>query len=477
MVVSASHPGYDNHLTDRQEPSVTEAFRHSKQVGQFLRAFFARMDVAGVRYCVLHGYDGLPDFAPSDVDMVVDGQGYCTIEGIIRSTAKQFGLRVVQRLHYDVPYCFFYVLAFRQEDGAPGFIQLDFLYDPIGIGRYGMTSDALLVGRRKEKEFYAPSASVEACYLFIKKAVKDVLLTHHETRIRELFEIEKEATAALLQRYFGRRVAERVVGRLASGDALEDRSLLRAARLSFWVHGFLFRPWRGVAKLGFLAGRLLKRLLAPTGVVVVLVAPDGGGKSAVAECLATRLRSAFRRVDRIHWRPYLLPPPRKLFQPWRWRETEQPNTAPHARRRKGRFGSIVRFLYYVMDYLLGYFPKVYWPKARTSLVLVERYYYDFLVDMDRHRLDLPEWLPGGLLLFIPEPDLTVFLIGEAKTIHSRKQELSVEAIEEQLKRMNALAKRVTRLVNVSVEKSLTEEVAVVEDAILGALEARLASDD
>jgi hypothetical protein len=105
---------------------------------------------------------------------------------------------------------------------------------------------------------------------------------------------------------------------------------------------------------------------------------------------------------------------------------------------------------------------------------MERYYYDFLVDMDRHRLDLPHWLPGALFPTIPKPDLLVLLVGEAKTIHSRKQELPVEVIAEQLGRMELLSQRIDGVVTVSVEQPLEEEVEMIEDAILGTLEARLA---
>ncbi len=453
--------------------SQLEKFRYSEKVGEFLSAMFRRFNEAGVCYCVLNSYEQLPEFTASDVDMAIDKVGLKKVESIIFDLAETMGFKVINKLYYDVPLCYYYILSFRDADGQPGFIQLDFMNDEMGIGRYFLKTSCLLAGRRKFKQFYIPSLVMEACYLFIKKIVKQTLLPAHEEKLRHLLNQDRNEINRLLEPYFGSKNLPDIEILIQGKDYREQAKLLKTLKQAITIRHRICMPHLVAFKFLWLGNRILQRINQPTGLVVALLSPDGGGKSTIADQILKRLRYGFRNTRRMHWRPYLLPPPRKILWPRKWREAELPNDDPHALPPKNRFISFLRFIYYLADYILGFFPKILWPKIRTNLVVMQRYYYDFLIDMARFRLNLPSYLPRLFLPLVPRPDLVIRLNGPPEVLYERKQEIPLQEINRQLGALESLSTLFCNVHEVRVDQPLDKEVAEVENLIINELEKRL----
>jgi energy-coupling factor transporter ATP-binding protein EcfA2 len=157
----------------------------------------------------------------------------------------------------------------------------------------------------------------------------------------------------------------------------------------------------------------------PRDVSVVVVGPDGAGKSTLARSLVGALSAEVRVVHR-HWRPGLLPPPSALLRHGEWTGAGgRPGAqAPHT-----TVVSWVLLVYYWLDFLLSAVRDRRAGPGRR-LVLVERGWLDAAVDPRRYRLAVPpgavEWL-GRLL---PRPDLALVLAGPAAILSERKGELS-----------------------------------------------------
>jgi thymidylate kinase len=65
------------------------------------------------------------------------------------------------------------------------------------------------------------------------------------------------------------------------------------------------------------------------------------------------------------------------------------------------------------------------------LVLIDRYYYDFLVDQRRYRLNVPDWLVRFGLCLIRQPDLVFLLDAPPEVLLTRKQELTFDETSRQ----------------------------------------------
>jgi len=464
-------------MTDRGDPVLEmhddQAFRNSAMVGRYLSAFFERLNENKIRYCVLHSYEDLPAYAPSDVDMAVASADLQKAETVLFEVSDSLGFKVIQKLYYDIPRCYYYVVFFRDDVGTPGFVQLDLLNDDRGLGRYFMKTETLLEGRRQYNGFYVPSVPVEACYLLIKKIIKGRSSPEHEARLKALLEEDCESVTGMITRYFGKESGSDVQKLIKGAGPSDLTAIAKRLRKALTLRQEMLKPHLRVLSILWFARRTLERLLCPTGLVTVFISPDGGGKSTVADLVLHRLRYGFRYVKKMHWRPYLLPPPRKLFSPTTWKEPEAPNYDPHGLPSKGKAGSVARFLYYFCDYALGYAPKALWPKIRTHLVVFERYYYDFLIDTRRFRLAIPFWLPRAFLPFVPKGDIIFVLSGPAEVFYERKQEIRLEEIRRQLDAIDRFSAGMRHVCRVRVDQPIADEVCRIEDAIVEALEKRL----
>ena len=174
------------------------------------------------------------------------------------------------------------------------------------------------------------------------------------------------------------------------------------------------------------SARIMRRIAHPTGLVVGVVGPDGVGKSTLATHLEQAGAGVFRRSVRLHVGPGVLPPPALLLG-----RKASTGDNPHGQVPSGSLGSTVRTAYLVMDTLVGWPQKVWAPRLRSSLVILERGLHDLMVDPRRYRLTKPPGLVRHLARILPQPDLGS-LQAPATVIHHRKPELPIDEIERQL---------------------------------------------
>lgn len=463
----------DNEQRATIDNTMDNDFRFSKKVGTFLTKLFETFNLEKLCYCVLHSYEGLPAYTNSDVDMAVASGDLKKCEEIIFDVSDLLGFRVIQKLYYDIPRCYYYVVFFRDDDGAPGFVQLDVLNDDHGIGRYILKTKTILEGRQRFNGFYIPSAPVEACYLLIKRTIKGQVLPEHADKLSRLFQEGGKAVDNFVASCFGVEHMGEILRLVEGMESSDQRDVILSLRKALLFRYRTLAPHLRILALLWFIKRVWERMVFPTGLIAILISPDGGGKSTVADLLLQRLRFGFRNAKRIHWRPYLLPPPNKLFSPERWKEPEAPNHEPHKSAPKGIINSIARFFYYLTDFVLGYFPKVLWLKMRTHLVVFERYYYDFLIDTKRFRFTIPSWLPYLFLPFVPKGDILLVLSGSAEVLYKRKQEIPLHEIRRQLDAIERLSKRLDNVCRVNVDQPIMDEVLQIESAIVETLEERL----
>ncbi|MEZ4688112.1 MAG: hypothetical protein R3B47_19240 [Bacteroidia bacterium] len=65
---------------------------------------------------------------------------------------------------------------------------------------------------------------------------------------------------------------------------------------------------------------------------------------------------------------------------------------------------------------------------RGKIVLYDRYYFDFIVDLKRSNISMGAALPRALYALVQAPDLNIFLYADTEVIRKRKQELDAGTI-------------------------------------------------
>jgi thymidylate kinase len=167
---------------------------------------------------------------------------------------------------------------------------------------------------------------------------------------------------------------------------------------------------------------------AARGRFVVLVGPDGVGKTSVARALLAQHRGP---AAYFHFLPPL---------DGRWEAEPDPTSMPRPKARGG--GSVIlgwiRLVRNAVRCWVGYLKSVRPALKRGSLIVGDRWMYGYIVQPDAMKFHGPELLARAVLRLLPRPHLVVNLAAPPTVVRERKQELTLSQIEQELLAWSAL---------------------------------------
>jgi thymidylate kinase len=394
----------------QRDKAPTKDSAQGYSLSHFLRLLFRLCDENGIRYCVLHSWRGLPDELPSDLDLAVHPRDRAKLPSVFQGLLNE-GYRPVQHRHHEGGHRFDFVWFEPQGMSSAG---IDVADEYREHGMILWRGEELVRRRWRFNGFWVADPAIEFAYTLAKKALKGTLPQHQTERLKVLVnELGKPQAQRIAAELFGARWKERVVEACANGSL---SNLLGELKKKLWLRKLRSDPLNPVRKVLGDVPRLIGRWFKPTGIFLVILGPDGVGKSTLVGRLAESLdQAAFNGFHIYHWRPMVIAPQK---------ETGVPSTDPHDEPPRGTLGSIVTLFGVLLDYWLG-FAFVLRPfLARSGLIVFDRYYHDLLIDPIRYRYGGPMWLAEFLGRFIPPPDL-LFLVLDAgdEVILSRKREV------------------------------------------------------
>ena len=200
------------------------------------------------------------------------------------------------------------------------------------------------------------------------------------------------------------------------------------------------------------------------GMFIVFEGTDGSGKTTIIDALPEYLEGRYEKQDIVyyHWRPCYIKSPNKDSNT----NTEKIVTNPHEKPAYGKVVSMAKFLYFNLDYVLGYWFKIRKEIKSGKLVIFDRYFYDYYLDKARYRLNISDRTLDAFKWMIPQPDRTFLLVGDAVMLYKRKQEISVEEIQKQIYKIKRCKEKFANSVIIDVDKSIIEIVETVVKNIM-----------
>ena len=172
-------------------------------------------------------------------------------------------------------------------------------------------------------------------------------------------------------------------------------------------------------------------------LIVVVIGPDGSGKTFLIDFLKKNFLKKNYSTQRIHLKPSLL----------KSKITKVSN--PHSKPVRSNLTSCLKLLFWLISYytffLINFFLRT------KKIFFFDRYVHDIIVDPLRYRIKIDKKILFILSLF-PNPDFWCFMTGDPKKIWSRKKEVKFDILKIQLNKYRKLKKKFKNSLSISKRK-------------------------
>lgn len=401
---------------------------HPAAESRHLDLFFDYLNKNKITYCVMNNYIDYPEVIPSDIDITISEAVFEDLDKHIQRFATETQLLITQKIWHGYNKCA-YILSpailnhrFR--------LQLDFFVDFTAKGYWKLINhEDMIASAVTYKNFYIPSPYVEIVFLLMRRIIKGDASASKIEEIRSLYR-KSQAHKTEMTTVFGTEMTDFVDAAVRNPEEILITHLAFSRR-------FLRRYSSNRSKLFYKLKyrtkeipRLIQRIKHPVGLAICFLSPDGGGKTTIISGVENALSGSFHGVCKRYWRPGLLPHMGRL-KFWNPSLVSDSNPDPHGHGPQNPVKSFIRFCYYLTDFVIGFYARVAPMRIRKQLVIFDRYYFDYLVDLHRYKMTIPKWIPRLFLRLVPKPDITFVLDSPAEVMLARKQELSFDEIERQ----------------------------------------------
>lgn len=445
--------------------------RHAK----ILQCFLQALENKGVRYVILKNDDGLPFKNYSkDVDIIIDPGYYKIASELLQKCYTENGISHYKIHKFERLRCWYGFnpttkLAIHI-DLLEGFLHKGFEMFPFEM----IYSHAY---KNKNGVYVLDSLLGNVILLMHSTICYHTIKEKYAIRIAKGYKENKQNIDSLLQQLLGFKTSLKMIQLLKENDyhAISAKGKWFSHKSKKRI--LLSRPLFTLANVADFLFEKINRVIINRERYTALLsvhAPDGTGKTTFIQQLSEQLGFYFvcdagDLVQIYHHRPNILPNIGAVGEKAGVMRQDKNFTEPHRAKPAGFISSLIRMIYYWIDYVIGV-PLILRKNAQfDKITIFDRYIYDFLVDPYRTRIKLPHWIRKIFSQLVKQPRIVFVLDANADTIYARKQELSKEEIERQLhefRKLSNLGKRVHFLdATQTPEKIAQDAIKIVIDEL------------
>ena len=400
----------------------------------------------------------------------MDSKNADKVSSLILRLSQELGWVLFRHRNKDKLLSFIF---YNPNDSMNDILWID-IYHPVNFRGMPLIPEEFFLNNRVSFDnFFIPAPGCEAALTLSKELLGEggVKLRDRE-KVYAKAKDDPERFLSVLSFSFGKKQANKLLELIYSREWETFGELRGSLALKLIINSLKRNPVTQVVSwLRYLKDVFYERMLSPMGFFLVLIGPDGVGKSSVSERLLSDARETFDGCKIYHFRPSILPELRTL---WSWvkerfslkrRSVDTKEMKIHDKNfsaAKSKLFWFIRILYYTIDFMLGYLPIRY-EKGKGKLVIFDRYYYEYFIQQSNSRMY--KLMLFILSRFVPKPDAVVYLTDSPVNIYKRKQELSQEEIQRQSHLYEEIINRLPNGRKVLVDSGLDTTVERVKKVI------------
>jgi thymidylate kinase len=419
-----------------------------------IQPFFDAMHKESLSYCVCGNFENLPEHTSHDVDIWTDNIE--RVEKLLYETAKSVNFILFLRNKIaNGSNNFFYT---ENENSEFDVVRIDLLKECAWKSIVPLvTSKDIKESIVKYRHFYVADRSSETAMQFLYSLLNTGMVKDkYKNKIFECRNDEKFKT--LITKAVGKKTAIVIFKHInnLNWDKIQmlkgKLRIIATGRALLHMNIARLKMFKDFIKTG------IDRLLHPSGLFIAFIGTDGAGKTTITGEMEEFISKAFLVNKKFYWRPYKFPPLRKVFGINKIHDKNPEVNKDITEQRQENFNffvSSVKFLYYVLDYIIGILllrPII----SKGGLLLFDRYFYDMIVYPQRFAMKPPICFMKFFSKLVPKPDITFFLYADAALLHDRKKEICIVELSEQLKNYNELISGLPNSYKIDSTKSLRE---------------------
>jgi len=403
-------------------------------IGSLVRRFFRGMDEVDLPWAVLRGSEGLPDYTRYDIDLLIHPDDTDRAEDVLRAAAEHEGwsmVRIVDKFAYRC--CMLISLGPDRR-----YLPIDFFggchhrFYPIADGAYGL--DARV--RNDDDVAVVPSGFGAVVALLKELTRHDSFKENSRDEVRDGAQQDPDSFRRAVQGVLSSDLTDRLLAACQVDDWSAVESLVPEIRQQVQSTRSRISPYA----IQFFMSNVHHHLNPPMSGFVVLLGPDGSGKSTIADVVAEELyKKPFKICQRYEYNFRIMPEMKRLKSALGRMMGREVTVAPviepgtegsGMNQDHGMLRGMGYVTYYALDFILGRI-ILFKLRGRGALLMFARYYHDYYYQLGYG--NVPRWYLRMLECFIPKPDLLIYLDRSAEDIYHGKPELDLDEIKRQQK--------------------------------------------
>lgn len=400
----------------------------NKQLPIVVPAIFKYLN-KNTTYAVLRNAEGLPYHNKSrDIDILISRKQYKSAKKDLVEIITNLDFKIISFFESE-RICTF--VCGKVNEIATELVQFDFFFHTSAYGVILLSADKVLETRIFDGNIYHVTKEYEFLdkYLYLKYIGK-----HYPTKYSKLEELMFVSSSlnGILEENFG----------LLNYSDLKNLSTKKFRKIINTRNRNYILKKHILNKLSF-RYYYLKNKISPKGYSIGFTGPDGVGKTTVIEQIQSIYNALYKEIPLYHFRPSLIGNLGEVaHSAGLKKEVDRDYSKPHRGEKTNIFSSLIRLLYYSIDYICGYFLQIRKFLNQRNIVIFDRYYTDIICDSRRSRIYLNyKFLYRFGKLFIPSLDYNILLTAKTDTVLSRKKELDEEGIRTINEKIDYLANK------------------------------------